>query len=133
MEPSPRSTAPGILIKGVYVKEKTVSKHHIQILLNQPPLTLEEEMAIYYNLFSAKDKNPVLINRLIEAHMPLAVKTARYYAGRGIDFEDLLDITISETVRLAHEYNPGVTHKHRFGTMLPSRLKKSNKTRVREG
>ena len=106
-------------------REKTAFEQYVKTLTSQPPLALDEEMTIYYNLFIPGNNNIKLVNRLIESHMPLAVKIARQYTGRGMKFEDLLDITVSETVRLAHIYNPGVTHKHRFGTILPSRLKKA--------
>ena len=111
------------------MREKTAVEQYVKTLLSYPPLTLDEELTIYYNLF-APVKVPgsaklLLVNRLIESHMPLAVKIARQYINRGIEFEDLLDITVTETIRLAHLYNPGVTHKYRFGTILPSRLKKA--------
>lgn len=64
--------------------------------------------------------------------MPMAVKIAGKYSNRGINFEDLLDITISETVRAAHEYDPGGKHKQRFTVVVSNRLKEAIRVAFRE-
>ena len=113
------------------MKRKTALDYYIHTLLSQSPLTLDEELSIYYNIF-INNKTPQIMNRLIESHMPIAVQTARRYNNRGIDFEDLLDLAISETVRAAYEYNPGVVHKQRFNLVLINRLKVSMRAVFRE-
>lgn len=105
-------------------REKTIFRSYVKQLSSYKHLDLDEEMRIYYNIFIGV-KDQLLINRLIESHIPLAVKIARRYTGKGIEFEELLSIVVHETTQLAHKYNPGTTHRHRFGTILPSRLQKA--------